>query len=159
MSGPENRFRTRFNKLLKAKCGASLYMQKHHGSEYSSGLPDMLYICGPYVLFAEVKAITGALDFTKHPTKLQRHTLKTIQTAMGTNHLMRAALLVWFEDTQMVFLGGIEDCERVSQVRAKLDPVGGGPGLATWNMLNETQAPFQMLFRMVHEFAGHSRNV
>jgi hypothetical protein len=82
----ENRFRTRLGDRLKGALGSQVYIQKNHGNEYSSGLPDIfVQVHGFGHAHIELKAIekVEAWNWALQPTKLQIHTLRQIYNAGG----------------------------------------------------------------------------
>lgn len=87
----ENVFATDFRTRLLLAYGSQCVTHKMHGSQFSSGLPDLFI---QHVTFGaqwvELKAIDGetmpngvVFDWTKQPTPLQYNTMNALYTAGG----------------------------------------------------------------------------
>lgn len=79
----ENRFRKRLCDALVARYGDAVFIQKNHGNEYSSGLPDLfIQLLNWGGVHIELKAVERAsFDWTQQPTKLQMSTLRKLHLA------------------------------------------------------------------------------
>lgn len=96
-SGPENKFRKELVTALKHHFGAAVYIQKNHGTGFSSGLVDMEVVLRAGMLayetlpanvgFYELKASAGVFD-SQSVTALQLVTLKAIDAAGGRAHVL-----------------------------------------------------------------------
>lgn len=159
MPQKENAFRTRFNKMLREKYGSQLYMQKHHGSEYSSGLPDMLYVWNDTVLFAEFKSLvmptrpgSTAFSFADEPTALQLNTLLSIDKARSKS----ACIIVHFDGTDKLFVAfarAVEKCRALNMVLTREyieHPTS--EGVADYKELRRAGAPLPVLLMAAQSF-------
>ncbi len=98
----ENNFRKRFCELVMETHGPHQYQQKHHGSEFSAGLPDTLFVVQGKTVFIEFKAQDELpLLFNSQPTKLQMHTLGKIRHAMADEY--GAYVATYIQDLDILF--------------------------------------------------------
>ena len=158
MAQKENAFRTRFNKMLRERYGAKLYMQKHHGSEYSSGLPDMLYMWEQFVLFAELKSCTmpsrpgsTALAFKDEPTALQLNTLLNISNVRDKS----ACIIVHFDGADELFVAfarAVEKARAMNMVLSKEYLEQQGEGVARYKELRQMRDPLAVLLMAAQSF-------
>jgi hypothetical protein len=155
MANIENRFRTKFVTAMKETYGDACYHQKHHGSEFSAGLPDMLFVTKDELLFIEFKALPSplreesvALDFMKVPTALQLHTLSRIWKARKG----AALLVVWYDDLKLVFAAttpAVEKARRMGWplIRAELMRFG-----LSWNNIKHHPDPLVIIREAAEAF-------
>lgn len=82
----ENKFKSVLCYALQALRGSKLYIQKNHGSQFSSGLPDVeLHDREFGMVWLELKALEEGkcFDWCKQPTALQFGTLARIDASGG----------------------------------------------------------------------------
>ena len=100
----ENNFRKQLTKAIKKNFGGLAYVQKNHGSVFSSGLVDLEVILKGAVYFAELKATEERFDW-KNLTELQLETLRQITGAGGVG-----MVLVYFKRPDVVVRVAYEEC-------------------------------------------------
>lgn len=152
MAKSETRFRESVAELLKRRYGRKVYVQKHHGSEFSAGLPDSLIVANGNFWFVEFKAIQNpplngvVIDFSKQPTRLQMHTLERISLAGGIGH---AWIMIAVEtQPRKVICVSFEEADQMRSVGQVFTTamLATSPSVHNWRDVLDDAAPLDRLF-------------
>lgn len=83
----ENVFRLALQRRLVTRFGSGVYVQKNHGSAFSSGLPDLELCIAGRVAWVELKAEPQDTA-PKTVSALQLYVLRSIIAARGTGYVL-----------------------------------------------------------------------